>query len=359
MASKISICQVAGYYGYGGISRFVADLSMSLSEEFDVTFVCREVVSKPEDIIKLIELKPRNTFDFWRKLRNLREDFDIIHCHDVYALAGLVDKERKSRLIYTDHGIVPLRYNALKDIPGTIFAYACAMYALRKLDIGVGISDFVVSEMNRKKCPNVVKIPDAIFLDKFKIPNRTTAYMKDIDNLKLLRVGLLEKQKGVEFLILSMTKIIKEFPNAHLTLIGIGRDEKFLKEYAYKKGVNDKITFSGFVKDLRSYYNNSDIVIIPSYWESFGLPILEAMACGKPVISRDAYAMREHIRNSGGGVLFREDEPEELVKAIREVLNDYEKYSSNALKYSENFELSRIASEYSKIYVNVLGGDCY
>ena len=159
MNSKISICQIAGYYGYGGISKFVADLSLKLNNEFDVTFVCREVVGEPEDNLNLIELKPRNTFDYWSKLRKLGKNFDIIHCHDVYALPGLVKNKGKAKIIYTMPGIVPLKYTKSRDAFGTIFAYLCARYAIPKVDLAVGISDYIIEELGGKyKCHNTIKV---------------------------------------------------------------------------------------------------------------------------------------------------------------------------------------------------------
>ena len=355
MSSEISVCQVSGYYGYGGISKFVEDLSSKLAAKFDVTFVCRRVIREPKNGLNLIELKPRNTFDYWSKLRKLSRNFDIMHCHDVYALPGLVKNKGKGKIIYTIPGIVPLKYTKLRDIPGTIFAHLCANYATPKVDMAVGISDYMVAELKeRYKCQNIVKIYYGLDIKKFhSVDNNTQSKLK-MGYPMLFWAAVLEWHKGISFLIESMPHILEEFPEASLVLAGSGRDEKIFKERVRKIGLEKKVIFLGYLQNLVPYFNAADIVVVPSYWESFCLPIVEGMACGKPVIARDAYSNREHIINSRAGILFKRDDPEELVCAIREIMDNYEKYSSNARKYAEKFDLSIIAAEYVNVYTELL-----
>jgi len=353
----ITVCQVFGDYNYGGIARFVADLSSRLKDNLQVTMLCRKAIRKPEEGLNLVELKPRNTVDLWRKLTRIGE-FDIIHCHDVYALPALVrNKGRKAKIVYTAHGIVPWRYSRAKDSLGWVLAYLCARYALPRVDLAIGMSDYILGELqDRYKCRNIAKIPGGVDTKKFCMAVGQNSSLKLEGKPILLYVGLIEKHKGVKFLIHSMQHILKEFPDALLVLIGTGRDEKSLRQYVRRSGLEGKVIFLGFVEHnmLTPYYNASDTHIEPAYCHGFGLPIIEAMACGKPVITRDAYAMREHILNSRAGVLFKRDDAKELVNAIREIIGNYEEYASSARKYSENFDLSLMASEYVKKYIDLV-----
>ena len=120
--TEISVCQVFGDYNYGGIARVAVDLSSRLKDDFQVTMLCRKAIRKPEEGFALVELKPRNTLDLWHKLSRI-EGFDIIHCHDVYALPALVrNKRRKAKIVYTHHGIVPLKYSRPKDFSGRVLS---------------------------------------------------------------------------------------------------------------------------------------------------------------------------------------------------------------------------------------------
>lgn len=358
--TKISICQLFGHYNYGGIARVVTDLSSRLENDFQVAMLCRKAVKKPEEGLNLVELKPKNTLDLWRKLSDIGE-FDVIHCHDIYALPGLVrNKGRRAKIVYTHHAIVPWRYSKIKDISGWVLAHLCGKYAIPKVDLAVGISDYTLGELReRYKCQKTVKIPDGVDIEKFCTTLEDNSFLRLKTGCPtLLFVGLLEKHKGVKFIIDSMPCILREFPEASLVLVGTGRDDKLLGEHVARMGLQERVIFPGFVEDdvLLSYYNASDIHVEASYWHGFGLPIIEAMACGKPVITRDAYAMREHIVNSGAGVLFEKDDPKELVSAVREIMGNYEEYASRARKYAENFDLNHVASEYAKAYVNILAG---
>ncbi|MCX6000189.1 MAG: glycosyltransferase family 4 protein [Chloroflexi bacterium] len=357
MSSKkeTSICQVMGYYNSGGIARVVTDLALRLQDHFNVTVVCRKALTKPDKGLNVIELNPKNTIDLWLKLRGIGK-FDIVHCHDVYALPSLV--RAAAPVIYTDHAIVPWKYLRFGDRSGFCLAYLCSRYALPRVDLAVAISDYTLDELrNRYRCTRVVKIPDGVDTALFcPAPPRGAATQLKGSPV-LLYVGLMEKHKGTRFLVRAMSRVLDELPEALLVLVGGGRDEERLRRLSKGMAGGKRVVFTGRVDDraLVSYYNASDIHVEASYWHGFGLPIVEAMACGKPVIARDAYAMREHIVNSQAGVMFKRDDPAELVRCIQQVMENYDTYASRARKYAEGFSLDRIAARYVTAFQTTLG----
>ncbi|MEM0001250.1 MAG: glycosyltransferase family 4 protein [Desulfurococcaceae archaeon] len=358
---RLRVCQLIGYYDHGGICRVAVELTLRLRKFFEVTLVCRKVLRKPEEDVEIVELGSKNTADLWKKSHKLREQFDIIHTHDVYSLPALVRGKRGAKIVYTDHGIVPIKYQShiVRSFHGVMFAHLCRFFA-RQADAVVGISDYIANELKYKVgCRNVIKIPNGVDIERFKPLRPKEEYLKlKIGDPMLLKVGLIEKHKAVDYHIASMPFILKKFPNARLVFIGAGSDINHYKALAKAMKIDRFVFFLGYVPNhmLPLYYNVADIALQVDYWHGFGLPILEAMACGKPVIARDAYGMRELILESGAGVLVKGKDPRELAAAVEQVLNNYKDYSLKARKYAERFDWDKVVTKYMKVYERILKG---
>ena len=119
------------------------------------------------------------------------------------------------------------------------------------------------------------------FYERFKIPK---------DKIKLLFVGRLFPEKSVDTLIKAMPQIIKKNPNTHLLLTGGGHLRSKLEKLVASLKMEEHITFLGLVseEDKILAFNASDIFVLPSLAELEGMVVLEAMACGKPIIISDA-----------------------------------------------------------------------
>lgn len=352
------MCQLFGLYGYGGIYRVAVELALRLKRSLDVVLVCRKVLREPEEKFEVIELNVKNTMDLWRKLRELEEVFDIIHTHDVYSLPGLVSKRRRAKVVYTDHGIVPIRYQdqIMRSFPGFVFAHFCRRFA-QQADVSVGISNYITDELRRIGCRRALTIPNGVDVEKFK-PIREPEKIREfkMGHPMLLKVGLVEKHKNIDYHIAAMPFILKKFPKANLIFIGTGKNVEYYRRLIKASKLDGYVHFLGWVPDhlLPFYYNAADVVVQVDFWHGFGLPILEAMACGKPVITRDAYAMREHIVSSGAGILVSGKDPRELAMALDQIFGNYELYSLRARRYAESLSWDRVTARYIKIYKNVL-----
>jgi glycosyltransferase involved in cell wall biosynthesis len=357
---KISVCQLFGAYNYAGIARVAVELSLRLRGKLAVTLVARKIEKKIEEDINIVELKSRTTAGYWKDLDGIVDQFDVVHTHDVYSLPGLMRRKRTAKIIYTDHGIVPLKYSPIKNFHGTFFAHFCRFFA-RKADVCVGISDYIVDELkNRIGCLNVIKIPNGVAVEKFRPFSESTEYLKlKLGRPMLLKVGLVERHKAIDYHIASMPHILKKFPKAHLAFIGQGSEIDYYRAIVQAMGLSHCIHFLGWVPNhmLPQYYNAADIVLQADYCHSFGLPILEGMACGKPVIARDAYAMREHILKSGAGVLVRGNDALEIAMAVEHILNNYDFYALKAREYAKCFDWNCIATQYREAYERVLIGE--
>ncbi len=116
--------------------------------------------------------------------------------------------------------------------------------------------------------------------------------------LTVARLSSCSTHKGVDVTIKSLPQILEVFPNVKYLVVGTGDDRPRLTKLAQNVGVTDKVIFAGLVpqKELVVYYQVADAFIMPSH-EGFGIVYLEAMCCGKPVLSGDADGSVEPLQD--------------------------------------------------------------
>lgn len=188
----------------------------------------------------------------------------------------------------------------------------------------------------------------------------------------LLFVGRVETKKGVKYLFEAYLKLNKS-NDLKLNLVLVGKPGYGYKEIKDLKLKIKNLIEIGYIdqKDLVYLYNGAEIFIFPSLYEGFGLPILEAMACGIPVIASDLEPIREilvgkyHDREKLGtenfaqmsAVLVPPENPEILAEKIKEVLENQElrqKMISKGLERVKNFSWQKCARETLKVLENML-----
>lgn len=140
-------------------------------------------------------------------------------------------------------------------------------------------------------------------------------------------VGDLQPRKNHIGLIKAYAEMVRAYPNLPHHLVLAGKDTWFsprIREAAKLSGVADRIQFVGFVsdEDLLQLYNSCDLFVFPSFYEGFGLPVLEAMACGRAVACSRTSAIPEVA--DGAGILFDPYSTSEMVRAMADLLRDPE-----------------------------------
>jgi glycosyltransferase involved in cell wall biosynthesis len=143
----------------------------------------------------------------------------------------------------------------------------------------------------------------------------------------ILSVGDLQPRKNQIGLIQAFAELVKSFPQLRHRLVLAGKETWFapkVREAAKESGVGDRIRFLGFVSDqeLLHLYNACDLFVFPSFYEGFGLPILEAMACGRAVACSNTSAMPEVA--DGAAILFNPYSVPEITRAMADLLRDAE-----------------------------------
>jgi glycosyltransferase involved in cell wall biosynthesis len=143
----------------------------------------------------------------------------------------------------------------------------------------------------------------------------------------ILSVGDIQPRKNQIGLINAFARLLRAYPQLKHNLVLAGKETWFagrVREAARDSGVGDRIQFTGFVSDpdLLQLYNACDLFVFPSYYEGFGLPVLEAMACGRAVVCSNTSALPEVV--DGAAILFDPYAIDAIVRAIADLLLDAE-----------------------------------
>jgi len=202
-------------------------------------------------------------------------------------------------------------------------------------------------------------VPCGVNLDLFN-PHNKLATRKQLginpDDIILLYVGRFEPLKGIEGLLEAISHL-KRYQRLRLVLVGGDGNEapesRLLKQKATNLGIEDKVIFAGRVdqKYLPPYYGSADALVISSHYESFGLVGLEALACGRPVVSTPVGAMETLINQSQAGYVISDTLPRTLATGIQSIITHpnlprADEIRKSVLEYSWSNVATAILKEY-------------
>lgn len=170
--------------------------------------------------------------------------------------------------------------------------------------------------------------------------------------LTILHVGRICKEKRIEIVLNAFEKIHKKI-NSKLIITSDGPDRKRLEKLCKKLKIEKDVIFTGYVSDnkLIKLYSNADIFVSASDTETQGLVILEAMACGCPVIARNALGFKDFVLNRKNGILFdTENELVENIMLVKKNRNLRNKLIKNGYETVRKFSISNYVKNIEDIY---------
>ncbi|MEA3407724.1 MAG: glycosyltransferase family 1 protein [Chloroflexota bacterium] len=178
----------------------------------------------------------------------------------------------------------------------------------------------------------------------------------------LLFLGTLEPRKNIITLLEAYALLRQRTDIRHGLVVAGGRGWYYDEIYAMAKrlGLQEAVQFTGYVPDeeLPLWYNAADLFVYPSLYEGFGLPPLEAMACGTPVITSNTSSLPEIVGD--GGLTVDPHDPQALAEAIYSVLSDpahHERLAQAARSQASRFSWRTTAARTAQLYHRVLEGD--
>lgn len=177
----------------------------------------------------------------------------------------------------------------------------------------------------------------------------------------VLTVGDLQPRKNHMGLLQAFEDVLKAAPQLQHDLVFVGKETWYSRELhraVEHSALRDRVHFTGFVDDtdLLQFYGASDLFVFPSFYEGFGLPILEAMACGRAVACSRLTAMPE-VANAAG-ILFDPGSKDEIARAILDVLLDPElriRLERLGVQRATGFSWEKSAAQTLQVYYDVAG----
>jgi 1,2-diacylglycerol 3-alpha-glucosyltransferase len=379
----MNICFVSDLFdsSYGGVpvvvNRFIQRLVERGHKVTVVTSKCKskESVERKENFtiyrfssftLPKSEGEYALSFPSFHRIRQIfeREGIDVLHCHvpSFLSLACVLEarkmgvpsiatnhllSETFSRNLFFNstkfnaffYKIVNVFYNLVDTVlcPST--------YGLRTLrENGLNTRAFVLS--------------NGIELSKFNANLKHEQFdrqfgLKD-ENKKILYVGRLMKEKGLDILIKAYGIVNAKVPNTNLIIVGKGHIRRNLEDLANGLGLKNVI-FTGFISDslLRQAYASSDIFVLPSYAEIQPLVLLEALAMGLPAIGTNVGGIPEMIIEGRNGYIVKPGDREGLAERIITILNDSKlrkEFSRNSLQMARENDIEKSADKLERLY---------
>lgn len=196
----------------------------------------------------------------------------------------------------------------------------------------------------------IAEIPNGVDLDRFvQRPPR-----QGLKGPIITFVGRLDRYKGVDFLLEAFKRVITQNSNSRLLIVGTGPDETLLKDKTVRLHLEENIQFLGKREDVFSLLLDSDIFVLPTLSEGMSNVLLEAMACGLPVVTTSVGGNCDLISNGHNGLLVPPGDSDALGEALIEILHDAAlagRLGDEARKtVQENYSLEFITDRYLALY---------
>lgn len=304
----------------------------------------------------------------------LNYDADIVHIHSGISaslIAGFrYAMKKKIPLIITWHGDSIREYGRYSGIIPGVAAYFYKRYLANKIlsyvDIIISPSEFYInsSEFLGKYKDKIVIIPNGINLDEYDIPYSKEDCKKKMGlNAKnvILFVGGLYYLKGPHILLNAILKVIKKHKDTIFVFVGSGNIEEY-RRLSEKLCIENYVKFTGYVdKEKPLYYKSADVFVLPSYEEMFPMVLLEASACGLPIIASELETLKCIIEDEHNGFFTKRGDENDFAEKIIYLL-DHEEIGNvigmNALAKVKNYSWDRISLETEKNYKLAIDRKC-
>jgi glycogen(starch) synthase len=295
-----------------------------------------------------------------------RVDFDLVHSHD-WLVAPAAEQLKDSfgtRWLVTVHATEHGRHQGWVRKHPQSYIHRVEREMVRRADGVITCSDFMRDHVNRvfrvpkRKITTIQNGIDATDLDPVEPVDLTAlrARFAEPDEKLILLVGRLVYEKGFHLALEALPPVIRRLGNVRFVVCGTGTAEADLKEQARKLGLMKHGSFIGWTGDdmLHSLYRVSDLCVVPSIYEPFGLVALEAMASGCLCLVADTGGLREVVPEDGTAALrFRARDPKSLARMLEKMLTDAElreRLIAEAREHVLQFDWAEVARETAAVY---------
>lgn len=363
--SKLKILEIIGDATLAGAPRHLLSVLENLdTKKFALFLICPpgplagEVRSLRRTVdIEIVPMRSKLDFKAIKEIRaNIKEIRpDIIHIHGTRGgiLARLAAIGLKYPVIYTEH-LWTKDYQLggrISHRSQLIGLWFLDMFTTLTIAVSEAVKDFLIkSQITR---PEKV----LVIYNSTEPPKKKAQPFKGKNTL-IASIGTLNEQKGMQYLIQAMSRVLREFPRTELMIIGQGSYKTKLEKLIKRMKLASKIKLTGFVKDVYDELEKVDIYVQPSVSESFGLAILQAMSMGLPIVATNTGGIPEVVTSGKTGILVEAKKPEALASGLLELLRDHKKAQKMGKLGAEDakikFNLKDMIIDLETVYVNMV-----
>ena len=310
-----------------------------------------------------------NLADMVRLLR--QERFALIHAHDGNSKLHAVLAARLARtgthVVATQHFVQPAytqrggwKGRVAKSIHYAVNGLVTAHIAVSRAVLEAALERREVRETGVTVIPNGIIIPDAV--SPATISAKRTELGIPASVPVIATVARLSPEKGIASLLQAVAELRRSSPKFHLLIIGEGDLHSRLETEAATLDLQEQIHFLGFRPDVLDWVASSDIFVLPSLAEPFGIALVEAMALSKPTVAVCIGGPLEIVENGVTGLLVPPADPHSLAQAIQRLLEHPEQArtmgQAGQRRAAEHFSAAAMARRTEAVYQNCLSQNC-
>ncbi|MEO0136773.1 MAG: glycosyltransferase family 1 protein [candidate division WOR-3 bacterium] len=345
---------------YSGMGKYAFKIFELLKEEFALDFLLldykdRVLRNQKGDIIaqdKKFPLFDNKPF-FWYRIHKKFPEYDLYH----FANQNLSFLISKTNSIITCHDLAPL---IVPDHPSEKIWRRFIYWGLKKALIIMADSDSTKKDLIKIYGISEKKIKTVYLGVEHNIfrPLQNKEILKHKLNIPedfkvILNVGTEKYRKNIPCLLKAFAKLLADYKN--IILIRVGRQSDTTRQLIRKLGIENNIKYFENVKEneLPDFYNAADIFVMPSFYEGFGLPALEAMSCGTPVVVANTSSLPEIVGEAGLKV--NPYSVLEIYEGIKKLLDNRSLYSElkeKGITQAKKFTWQKTADSVAEIYEN-------
>ncbi|MBF0232964.1 MAG: glycosyltransferase family 4 protein [Desulfamplus sp.] len=360
--NKMRIATIIWKDGFGGAERSICDLAAALDRScFEMRFFYLN--GGPgffADKIKQIGFETkflgwRNGFDIAGRIRLLQKlkEFNphVIHDHIIPLLTrSFLKIFLRKPTLYTEHGVALQRSLGL----GERWRRYIEKFDFRFCDyIAANSAASAIALKSTYQIPyqKIGTVHLGINLDQFN-PSFSQQPIKDF--LTIGYVGrILNAHKGVDYLPFVARNLKKKYGEIRFKFIvaGDGPDREKVEQLCREVDVYGHFTFLGWIRDVKCFLQQIDILLVPSRFEPLGLTAIEALAMNVPVVAFDVHGLREILGDCPAGFLVKPGDTESMAEIVYFLCNNHMQIGSKGREFvAQRFSNNKMARAYENIY---------
>jgi glycosyltransferase involved in cell wall biosynthesis len=357
------VLQLAQGYARRGHDVRVFTLNTRDAPEFETVMPNLRVYRAPAvQLSGLLKVQSSVSTKLYGVANDALNDFpaDVIHAHTTFFYSSLVaaalSKRHSTPLVTTLHvgslGEMPLRTRLMAGI----YERTLGSLIMAQSQAVIAVSHAVADHAEKLGVrPNkLTVIPNGVDVDEY-----APAFYKGADRLRVTCVGRLIGNKGPQHLLEAVPALLGVAPDAEVVFVGDGPMLQALQARSEALGLQDNVTFLGSRDDVPDILRDSDVFVRPSLTEGMPLAVLEAMACGLPVVATAVGGTGEVVRHLHNGLLVAPCDVTGLAKALIDVATNEalrERLGRNArLSVEDDYSWQRVVECNLDVYDEVLG----